>query len=168
MNIFDGLVYLAAAIAIVAGLRSGFLRSLATLFGYIAAAPATVALAPHLPVVPLGTFQNQNFLVFAIAFIVIGAVLGALLRLALNEVIGPDVSIPDRVIGAVFGAVRVALIAIVIVLIFDRIIPANRQPPWLTESRLRPYLSAAGQAGLKSLPPDLVSQIDRLKRERGI
>jgi membrane protein required for colicin V production len=68
----------------------------------------------------------------------------------------------------VLGAVRILLLAVLMVLIFDRIIPADRQPAWLTESRLRPLLSVAGQQGLKSLPPDVTDYIDRLKRERGI
>jgi membrane protein required for colicin V production len=52
--------------------------------------------------------------------------------------------------------------------IFDRIIPPNREPAFLKDSELRPYLSAAGRAGLKSLPPGVVAYIDQLKRERGI
>ena len=49
-----------------------------------------------------------------------------------------------------------------------RIIPAGREPGFLKGSQLRPLLSVAGQQGLKSLPPDVVDFIDRLKRERGI
>jgi hypothetical protein len=60
------------------------------------------------------------------------------------------------------------LLAVLMVLIFDRIIPANRQPAFLAESRLRPILSMAGQQGLRSLPPDVTDFVDQLKRERGI
>jgi membrane protein required for colicin V production len=59
-------------------------------------------------------------------------------------------------------------LAVLMVVIFDRIIPAGREPAFLTGSRLRPMLSQAGQAGLRSLPPDIADYIDRLKRERGI
>jgi membrane protein required for colicin V production len=54
------------------------------------------------------------------------------------------------------------------VLIFDRLLPANQQPAFMADSTLRPMLSAAGQMGLKSLPPDLVAAIDRLKKDRHI
>jgi len=57
---------------------------------------------------------------------------------------------------------------VLMVVIFDRIIPEHREPPWLTQSRLRPILSWAGQLGLKSLPPDVVNYIDRLKRARSL
>jgi membrane protein required for colicin V production len=70
--------------------------------------------------------------------------------------------------GALLGAARIGLVAVLIVLIFDRIIPADRQPPFLVDSRLRPYLSAAAQKGLKSLPPEVDDYIARLKRERGV
>jgi membrane protein required for colicin V production len=66
------------------------------------------------------------------------------------------------------GAVRVALLAVVLVVIFDRIIPPDREPAFLTGSTLRPVLSAAGDAGLRSLPPDLIALIDRLKRRHGL
>jgi membrane protein required for colicin V production len=70
--------------------------------------------------------------------------------------------------GAFFGAVRIVLLAVLMVLIFDRIIPPDRQPAFLADSKLRPILSAAGRQGLRSLPPDLAETIDRLKRERGL
>jgi membrane protein required for colicin V production len=54
------------------------------------------------------------------------------------------------------------------VVIFDRIIPPGREPEFLKGSRLRPILSAAGQQGLKSLPPDVEDYIDHMKRERGL
>ncbi len=66
------------------------------------------------------------------------------------------------------GAVRVSLVATTFVLIFDQLVPADRQPKFLNGSRLRPLFSAAGQMGFKSLPPDVAATIDRLKRERRI
>jgi membrane protein required for colicin V production len=64
--------------------------------------------------------------------------------------------------------VRILVVAVLIVVIFDRIIPADRQPAYLIGSKLRPYLSAAGQKGFASLPPDAEGYIDRLRRERGL
>jgi membrane protein required for colicin V production len=105
---------------------------------------------------------------FAGIFLLTGMVLSALLRIAVSEMVGARVSIPDRLAGSVLGAVRIGLLAVVLVVIFDRIIPAGREPGFLKGSQLRPLLSVAGQQGLKSLPPDVVDFIDRLKRERGI
>jgi membrane protein required for colicin V production len=52
------------------------------------------------------------------------------------------------------------------VLIFDRLVPSDRQPAFLTGSHLRPLLSIAGQRGFKTLPPDVTAYIDRLKNDR--
>jgi membrane protein required for colicin V production len=85
-----------------------------------------------------------------------------------GEFVGPDVGAFDRFAGAALGAFRIVLIAVLIVVVFDRVIPADRQPQFLVGSKLRPYLSAAGRAGLRSLPPEVESYIDRVKRERGL
>ena len=170
INTFDAAVYLCLIVAILFGFKSGLLRSLATIFGYLAAMPITVALAPRLLpflVDRLQLPQAQRWAVLFGVFVVIGIVLSALLRRAVSMVVGPRASLPDRLAGAVLGAVRIGLLAVLMVLIFDRIIPADRQPAFLADSRLRPILSRAGQQGLKSLPPEVAEFIDRLKRARG-
>jgi membrane protein required for colicin V production len=90
------------------------------------------------------------------------------LRLLVGELAGKDIGVFDRMAGAMLGAVRIILLAVVLVLIFDRIIPPGREPAFLAGSQLRPILSAAAAQGLQSLPPDVVEYIDRLKREHGI
>ncbi|MHC2382329.1 putative membrane protein required for colicin V production [Bradyrhizobium liaoningense] len=88
-------------------------------------------------------------------------------RIALNDTVG-EAGIGDRLGGAALGAIRVGLVATTLVLVFDQIVPANRQPPFLAGSHLRPLFSAAGQMGFKSLPPEAASAIDRLKQEQRI
>ena len=169
-NQFDIAIYVCLFLAVVFGFISGLLRGLATIIGYVAAAPLAVAATPYLS--PLARQIKlpvpQTWLVFAVAFIVIGFVLGVLLRAAVGAIVGPTVSIPDRVAGGIMGAVRIGLLAVLMVMIFDRIIPAGRDPAFLAGSQWRPVLSQAGQAGLRSLPPDVTAYIDRLKRARGI
>jgi membrane protein required for colicin V production len=171
MNTFDAAVYLCLCIAIITGFRAGLLRSMATIVGYLAAMPAAVAAAPYLVTLGNDTLHlsaGGNWIAIFVVFLAIGFVLSALLRIGVSEITGPDVSMPDRAAGATLGALRVFLLAVLMVLIFDRIIPANRQPQFLATSHLRPLLSVAGQQGVKKLPPDIVAYIDRLKQERGI
>jgi len=59
-------------------------------------------------------------------------------------------------------------VATTFVLIFDQLLPVNRQPAFLNGSQLRPMFSAAGQMGFRSLPPDVAATIDRLRKERHI
>src|ERR1019366_4453027 len=171
INPFDGAIYLYLFAAVVMGFMTGMLRSLATIFGYAAAMGLAVALAPRLTSIlneQLKLPPTQPWLVFAGIFVVTGILLGALLRHSVNQMVGPNVSIPDRVAGALLGAARVVLRAVLIVPVFDRIIPPGREPGFLKGLQWRPALSRAGQQGLRSLPPEVEEYIDRLKRERGI
>jgi len=171
MNPFDAAVYFFLLLAIILGFQAGLLRSLATIVGYVAAMPFAVVAVPHFLSGGNGKLVLASPQGWAILFLILlatGFVLSALLRVAVSELVGPDINIADRAAGATLGAVRVLLLAVLMVLIFDRIIPANSQPHFLVDSRLRPLLSVAGQQGVKSLPPEVASYIDRLKQSRGI
>jgi membrane protein required for colicin V production len=169
--IFDIALYSLAAIAAIFGFISGFLRSLATIFGYVVAAPFALGVAPALSVLlaqRISLTPVYSGLLLAVVLLIAGVIMGALFRRAVNELVGPQPGMLDRLLGAVLGAARIALVAVLIVVIFDRVIPPNREPAFLKGSQLRPHFSAAGQAGVKQLPPDVVAYLDRLKRARGI
>jgi membrane protein required for colicin V production len=167
MNSFDIVVYLALIVAIALGFRSGLLRSAVTILGYLVAAPIAVWMTGLiLPQAPAGASQIQNSLTFFAVFLLAGMVLGSLLRLAINDLIGAHIGIGDRLGGALLGAIRVGLIAVTLVLIFDQLVPANAQPSYLTGSQLRPLLSRLGQTGIRSLPADVTTRFEQLKRAR--
>lgn len=171
MNTFDAVITAFAILAIVMGFMSGLLRSLATILGYLLAAPFAIAITPRVMDFMSGRMTippDKTWVVLAVVFAAAGIVLGALGRGAITEFIGDEAGLFDRVAGAALGVVRVFLLAVLIVVAFDRIIPAGREPPFLVGSKLRPYLSAAGQKGLQTLPPDVEAYIDRLKRQRGL
>ena len=171
MNSFDAVVCLGLVIAVVTGFNAGLLRSAVTILAYLIAMPIAVwAMSFVSPQIEgkLGSPFTQNSLLLFGIFLVVGIVLGKLMRMALDETIGPRAGIGDRLAGAVLGAVRVGLVAITLVLIFDSLVPSDRQPAYLAGSQLRPLLSVAGQKGFRSLPPDVAATIDRLKKERRI
>lgn len=170
MNTFDVVVGAIAFVAVVLGFMSGLLRGLATIFAYVVAVPAAAVITPWLwPYVAAG-IAPQNAWVPAFAVMVgIGVPLGAMFRIIVNEMVGSEeVSLPDRAAGACLAAVRIFIIAVLVVVVFDRVIPADRQPAFLLGSKLRPILSAVGQVGVKALPPEFAEYIDRVKRERGL
>ena len=170
MNSFDAVVYLGLVVAVVIGFNTGLLRSAVTILAYLAAMPIAVwamsLISSQIDGAPGPTWVQNSPLFFGI-FLIAGMVLGKLMRMALDETIGSEAGIADRLAGALLGAVRVGLVATTLVLIFD-LVPSDRQPAFLTGSQLRPVLSAAGQKGFKSLPPDVTAYIDRLKREQRI
>src|SRR5882762_6310463 len=171
MNSFDAVVYLGLVVAVVTGFNAGLLRSAITILAYLIAMPIAVwimsLISPQIDG-KLDSPWTQNSLLFFGIFLVSGMALGKLMRMALDETIGAEAGIGDRLGGAVLGAVRVGLVAITLVLIFDSLVPPDRQPAYLAGSQLRPLLSAAGQTGFRSLPPEVAATIDRLKKERRI
>ncbi|MGG6496174.1 UNVERIFIED_CONTAM: CvpA family protein, partial [Bacteroidetes bacterium 56_B9] len=84
------------------------------------------------------------------------------------DLFGGEVHPADRLAGALLGALRIALVAVAVIVVFDRLLPDARQPQVLRESHLKPALSLCGRLGLRSLPPELAAQIDQMKRSRGI
>jgi membrane protein required for colicin V production len=171
MNGFDAAIYLGLAVAVVTGFNAGLLRSAVTILAYLIAMPiaawAMSLVSPAIDGKP-GVPWAQNSLLFFGIFLAAGIVLGKLMRMALDDTVGSEAGIGDRLAGAALGALRVGLVAITIVLIFDQLAPPDRQPAYLAGSQLRPLLSVAGQRGFNSLPPDVVAYIDRLKKDRRI
>jgi len=170
MTIFDSGVIGFALLALALGFNAGLLRSLATILGYLIAVPIAAAVTP-----PLAYFATDRsdpsggpaVMVLFVVFLGSALVISALLNRAVGDMAG-STGPYDRVAGATLGVVRVVLLAVVIVTIFERIIPPDREPHWLAQSRLRPLLSAAGRQGLRALPPDVMGYIDRLKKQRGL
>jgi membrane protein required for colicin V production len=171
MNYFDAAIYGAGAILIITGFSAGLLRGLVTIAGYIAAMPIaiwlTAVITPELSG-KMSSPWNQNSQIFFVIFLTSGIVIGFGLRAAVNEMIGHDINIFDRLAGSFFGVARVLLIALTMVMVFDRLIPIDRQPGFLAGSKLKPILSSVGQKVLKTLPPDMVAYVDQLKREKGL
>ena len=161
---FDIAIGLITLVAIVIGFQAGIIRSAATILGYISAAPIAVFVTAFITKGLAGSFDVSVSFIFICVFIAIGFILGALLRFSIDEAVGPARSFLDRFLGAGLGAVRIGLVAVTLVLVFDRVIPAGREPGYMIGSRLQPILLQAGKRGLRSLPPETTTYIDQLKR----
>jgi len=170
MNSFDIAVYLGLLIAVMVGFNTGLLRSAITILAYLFAMPIAVwamSIVPQTDGKADSVFA-QHWILFLIIFLLIGMVLGKFARMAVDDAIGSEPGFGDRLGGAALGAIRVVMVATTLVLVFDQLVPDDRQPGFLKGSQLRPLLSAVGQRGFRSLPPEATAAIDRLKRERRI
>lgn len=171
MNTFDVVVCAALIVAAITGFNAGLLRSAVTILGYLIAMPiavwATSLMGPQ-TAAKISSPLMQNSTLFFAFFLVAGIALGKVLRIAIDDAVGLEIGIADRLGGGALGAIRVGLVAVTFVLIFDRLVPVNRQPAYLVASQLRPLLSQAGAKGFKSLPPDVALYIDQLKKDRHI
>ena len=169
MKPFD-LTVVAALVAFMAfGFYAGLLRSLASIFGYVAAAPIAVAATSYVSPALAGDAAPpwaRNFALFFLVLFIAGAAVGRLLRHGLATLVGDEVDIVDRIVGALFGALRICLVVAPVVVMFDRYVPVDRQPQFFNGSRLRPYFSAAGQRGINALPTEAAAYLDKLNRDR--
>ncbi len=173
MNTFDAAVALVLLVMAAQGFRAGLLRSLADILGFVIAAPLAVALTPYFSSVAgsaalAGSPLGRGSLIFFALFLIGGMLIAQLIRQAVTGLAGDEIPLFDRLAGLLLGAARALLVAVTVVLIFDRIIPRDIEPDFLKGSKVRPWLSVAAQRGLKSLPPETAEYIDRLKRERGL
>ena len=73
---------------------------------------------------PLGSW-SQTFLIFLLVLLVAGLVIGHLLKLSIRETFGNNVDALDRLVGAGFGAVRVGMIALIVLLV-ERLVGLTR------------------------------------------
>jgi membrane protein required for colicin V production len=170
MNSFDAAVVLVTLVLALLGFRAGLLRSLADILGFVIAAPVAIAVTPHMPSMANtgNSALGSGSLAFLGLLLVGGLLFAQMLRFAVAGMVGDDIHLLDRFAGFLLGAARALLVAVMIVLVFDRIIPVGREPDFLKGSKSRPLLSMAAQRGLRSLPPEITEQIDRLKRQRGL
>jgi len=110
MNSSDAVVCVGLVIAVVTGFNAGLLRSAVTILAYLIAMPITVwvmSLVSSGSDGKPGSPWTQNSLLFFGIFLVSGMVLGKLMRMALDETIGAEAGLGDRLAGAALGAVRV-------------------------------------------------------------
>src|ERR1700719_963924 len=129
MNSFDAVIYIGLVLAVVTGFNAGLLRSAVTILAYLIAMPIAVWIMSLISPQIAGKLDSpwaQHSLLFFGIFLIAGRVLGKLMRTALDETIGSEAGIGDRLAGAALGAVRVDLVATTLVLIFD-LVPSDRQ-----------------------------------------
>ncbi len=171
MNPFDVVVCVVMISAAVTGFKAGLLRSAVTILAYLIAMPTAVFLASLVSTSTAGTLGSQapqsSPVLFGI-FLLTGIMMAKFARMALEDAIGSEAGIGDRLAGAALAIVRTGLVAVTFVMTFDQLSSSGRQPAYLAGSQLRPLLSAAGQKGFNSLPPSAVAYIDRLKQARRI
>jgi len=169
MSAFDIAVGLGLVAFMALGFHTGLLRSLASILGYVAATPLAVAATSYVSPALAGDAAPpwaRNFALFFVVLLAVGAAVGRLLRHGLTELLGEDIDIVDRIVGALFGALRLGVVVLPVVVMFDRYVPTDRQPSFFAGSKLRPYFSAAGELGIKTLPAEATAYLDKLNRDR--
>lgn len=159
MNPVDWIIVGIVALSVLLGVLRGLVREVMSLAGWIVGIVLAIRYA-----VPLGRELPVDLAVaevrtgLAALAIVLGTVLAAgLLAWLIGKLLAAvKLSGTDRLLGALFGLVRAALIVLLAVLFAGRTAVAQ-QPLW-RESLLLPHLEAAVRFASPLLPPALVER----------
>ncbi|MCY7316478.1 MAG: CvpA family protein [Rubrivivax sp.] len=155
------------ALSVVVGLVRGFVFELLSLAGWViawfAAQWTAPMLAPHLP---LGTAGSEGsalplgaaFVLCFVAALIVWALLARLVRLLIRAT---PLSLPDRLLGAVFGGLRGAVLLLALATAVA-LTPASQSQPWRTSHGAR-WLGQALTA-LKPLLPVPVARLVNRQR----
>jgi membrane protein required for colicin V production len=167
MTPFDWVILLVAVLSALSGFATGLLRSLASLVATALATVIAVIANPHVaPLIAQALPQPwmRDAGAFLIVFFAGAVILGFLFQTLVSLAFGPVVSFGDRAAGLTLGVVRALLVVVLVVVMFDRLIPTAREPAWLSGSALRPAISTLGAHGLRSLPTGVTEAIDAMRR----
>ncbi len=143
------------AASVVVGLVRGFVFECLSLAGWLvawfAAQWGAPQLAPHIPIGAAGSALNLGA-AFAAAFVAALLVWSLLARLVRMLIRATPLSVPDRLLGAVFGALRGVVLLLAVATVVG-LTPAAQSKPWReakgagwlqqTLAALKPLLPAA-------------------------
>lgn len=158
LGLVDWALLAVLAVSVLVGVVRGFVFEVLSLAGWIvawfAAQWGSPLLAAQLPVGAPGSALNAG-VAFALAFVVALVAWALLARLVRLLIHATPLSIPDRLLGAGFGALRggVLLLALATVVALT---PASQSAAWRASSGAR-WLEQ-GLAMLQPLLPDAVSR----------
>ncbi len=158
----DMLLLAVLAVSVIVGLIRGFVFEVLSLAGWIAAWFAAQWFAPvAAPYVPLGVPGSAlnlgaAFAAVFVAALIVWAIAARLIRLLIQAT---PLSLPDRGLGAVFGALRGVVLLLAVAAVVG-LTPAVRSPAW-QQSHGAGVLAALLDGLMPLLPPQVASQLRR-------
>ena len=158
----DMLLLAVLAVSVIVGLIRGFVFEVLSLAGWIAAWFAAQWFAPvAAPYVPLGVPGSAlnlgaAFAAVFVAALIVWAIAARLIRLLIQAT---PLSLPDRGLGALFGALRGVVLLLAVAAVVG-LTPAVRSPAW-QQSHGAGVLAALLDGLMPLLPPQVASQLRR-------
>lgn len=157
MNWVDYFIIALILVSAIVSLMRGFLRELLALLVWVVAAVVAFLfhdlLAERMPWIEV---QGMRTLVAFTLLFLLCMILGALLSFLISSVFEKaGISGTDRLLGGLFGAMRGALVVVLLVLLAGAL--PLRERPWWQESVLIGHFAAAAHYLKERLPPDVAS-----------
>jgi membrane protein required for colicin V production len=164
MNPLDWLLVILLAYSVVRAFLRGFFQEAFALggliLGFVFACWLYRPLARELKglIPPTQIAELAGFLLILAGTVIVASLLGRLLRHTASAV---GLGFVDRLLGAVFGLVRGALLGVALLLAMTAFLPSA---PWIENSHLAPYFLRAAHAVSFVMPSDLKERLlDRLE-----
>ena len=160
-----GLLVVILISALLAMLR-GFTREVLAIASWIAAAAAGAYLYPYLlPYVkPYLNKEPWASIASATAIFFVALILVSIITVNLSDaVLDSKVGALDRSLGFLFGAARGFILCVIAFVFFTMLDPADKQPVWVKDAKMRPLLQSVGDDMQAMLPHDLLSKIMKPK-----
>lgn len=152
LTAFDAIALTLIIVSALMALARGFLRELATLVAFVAAAAAAYVANLFLRP-PLATLLPENLPSWTPdAILILGTFILVYVTLAWiggnisKHIQGADgVGVINRLAGLIFGTARGIVVMVGCVLIISLALPQERLPRWIAEAALYPYLADMAQ-----------------------
>ena len=155
------------AIVLISALLSmvrGFTREILAIGSWAAAFAAAYFFYPNL--MPyLTPYIHKDALAIAAAVAIIffaTLILVSIVTVRLSDaILDSKVGPLDRTLGFFFGAIRGFALGVIAFMLFNYLVPTQKQPPWVASAKTRPVLQNAGDELVALLPDNLASSIFR-------
>lgn len=144
LNGFDLAFLMLACLSVAVGAWRGFIFESLSVLGWVLGAGAAMALGPMvggwIPVESLGESVRRVLGMLAVLIIVVfvSSMLASLGRQSAKKL---GIRAADRLVGALFGLLRIALVGVVIAVVVHALQWGNE--PWWETSVMRPWLDGA-------------------------
>ncbi|MDE2464668.1 MAG: CvpA family protein [Alphaproteobacteria bacterium] len=154
LNVLDMVILAVIAISAIFAALRGFVRESLSVLAWFAAAAAAVFFGPWLAHSLHGTLEGWPALIIGYGAIFLAVVipLSFVSHYVGRNVQQSPIGMVDRLLGALFGAVRGIVIIAVCYLLFSLAVPAAHQPSWMTRARLMPLIRSSSHTILALVP----------------
>lgn len=160
-----GLLAVILISALLAMLR-GFTREILAIASWVAAAVAAYYLYPYLVpyLKPYLAKEPWTQIAAATAIFFVALIVVSIITVNLSDaVLDSRIGAVDRSLGFLFGAARGFLLCVIAFVFFSMLSPADKQPEWVRNARMRPLLQSVGDDVQAMLPHDILNKIIKPK-----
>lgn len=158
------------AVMVLSGLLAmmrGFSREVLSIVSWVAAAAAAAAVWFHFPDLKeiARNYIQPDYLadivLTAVAFVLVLVIVSALTAKLSDRILQSEAGALDRTMGFIFGVGRGLILVVIAFLLFDWLVPRDRNPSWVRHARTMPIIDKTADYIVSYLPKDIAETLRR-------